>query len=141
MIIIKTLSVFVILLLTQIYFDYELNKCPNTFGKMTIILHHIFNIYLVFGSILFGYYEIHIIVIIISFIIHVVFKKCPITIYSNHLCYKESNKNVPLITLLNHLIREYDYKNIKSYYYSLLVTLILFDLYHSKRLLSLLITK
>ena len=119
-------------------FFYYVHKCSNPFGKITIILHHFFNIYLVFGSILFGYYEIHLFIIFISFIIHIMFKKCPITIYSNHLCYKDSNTNVPLITFLNHLISTYDYKNIKFYYYGLLIALILFDLYNSKKLLSLL---
>ena len=132
----QPISIFIIILFIQIFFDYELRKCDNLYGKTTILFHHIFNIYLVFGSILFGYYEIHLGIIILSFIIHLIFTKCPITIYTNLLCYKNSEKNTPLITILNHIIHIYDYKNVKIYYYGLLVALILFDLYNSKQILS-----
>ena len=38
------------------------------------------------------------------------------------LCYKNGQKNVPLITLINHISNKYDYKNVKIYYYSVLST-------------------
>ena len=53
------------------------------------------------------------------------------------LCYKNGEKNVPLITLLNHIVKQYDYKNVKTYYYSVLIALIAFDIYKSKKILSL----
>lgn len=133
----QTISIFIIILFIQIYFDFELTKCHNTYGKITILFHHIFNIYLFFGSILFGYYELHLGIILLSFIIHIIFKKCPITIYTNMLCYKNGQKNVPLITILNHISNKHDYKNVKIYYYSVLIALIAFDIYKSKKILSL----
>lgn len=62
--------------------------------KIIIIefLHSFISIYLYFGSLLFGYYEIHTIIIILLLIMWKFFKgKCPITIYINNEMNQDKN--------------------------------------------------
>ena len=80
-----------------------------------------------FGSILFKHYWLHLLIVIISLTVHVFYGKCPITEYSNYL--SNQDKNVPMVTFLNHLLQIYNSKSIKKYYYTLIFMIILYDLY------------
>ena len=118
---------FIILCCIQIYLDDSIIQCNNNYAKLLIIIHHIFNIYLVFGSILFKHYWLHLLIVILSLAFHVFYCKCPITEYSNYL--SNQDKNVPIVTFLNHLLQIYNSKSIKKYYYTLIFMIILYDLY------------
>jgi len=126
---------FIILCCIQIYLDDSIIQCNNNYAKLLIIIHHVFNIYLVFGSILFKHYWLHLVVVILSLAVHVFYGKCPITEYSNYL--SNQDKNVPMVTFLNHLLQIYNSKSIKKYYYTLIFLIILYDLYFIIKLKSL----
>ena len=126
---------FIILCCIQIYLDDSIIQCNNNYAKLLIIIHHVFNIYLVFGSILFKHYWLHLVVVILSLAVHVFYGKCPITEYSNYL--SNQDKNVPMVTFLNHLLQIYNSKSIKKYYYTLIFMIILYDLYFIMKLKSL----
>ena len=118
---------FIILCSIQIYLDDSIIQCNHNYAKLLIIIHHIFNIYIVFGSILFKHYWLHLLIVIISLTFHVFYGKCSITEYSNYL--SNQDKNVPMVTFLNHLLQIYNSKSIKKYYYTLIFMIILYDLY------------
>ena len=86
--------IFIILILVQ-YLLHEY-KCEDKRGKLLLLFHHIFSIYLIFGSLLFGYYKIHLSVIIISLIIHIIFVTCPLTTINNICSQIEFNFRVKL---------------------------------------------
>ena len=67
---------FILLTLLQIYFDNT--KCEDKSGRILLYIHHLLSIYLMFGSILFGYYKIHLMIVIISLLVHYKFFECPI---------------------------------------------------------------
>jgi hypothetical protein len=125
----NAIILFIFISILQFYLDYEMHNCEDNVGKLTILLHHIFNTYLILGSVLFSNHLFHICVVLISFIVHKIYTKCPITMYSNLLCYNDIHKNVPLITILNHISGLYDYVSVKPFYYLLLCIVILYDVY------------
>ena len=65
-----------------------------------LYVHHILSIYLIFGSLFFGYYKIHLIIVLISLLVHYKFFECPITIINNILCKQPTDK--PMNTYLDH---------------------------------------
>lgn len=121
--------IFLIIFLLQVNYDYILHKCKNRLGKILILVHHIINLYLILGSILFENHLIHLIVLIIGLFTHKILGKCILTIYTNKLCLDKKDKHKPLITLLNHIIGVYDQDSIKNLYYSILILIIIYDLY------------
>ena len=124
----NAIILFILFLIVQSYLDREMHNCEDNVGKLSILLHHIFSSYLILGSVLFSNHLLHICVVIISFIVHKIYKNCPITMYSNLLCYNDINKKAPFITVLNHITGIYDV-SIKPIYYSFLCIIILYDLY------------
>jgi len=122
--------IFIILGIIQIKLDYTIEKCDNKIGRTIIMMHHFGNIYLIFGSLLFGFHLFHLFVVIFSFIVHKLYTNCPITIISNILCHDKNKKSIPLITFLNHITNLFGYDSIIVPYYSLLTIVILYDLFH-----------
>lgn len=67
--------------------------CKETFKtKLISLLHNYGSIYLVFGSILFGYYLIHLFAVIITVILWKLYSTCFVTKYYNNLCKISSNR-------------------------------------------------
>ena len=124
----NAIILFILFLIVQSYLDYEMHNCEDNVGKLTILLHHLFSSYLILGSVLFSNHLLHICVVIISFIVHKIYKNCPLTMYSNSLCYNDIHKKAPFITVLNHITGIYD-ASINPIYYLLLCIVILYDLY------------
>lgn len=120
---------FLIIFIIQVNYDYILHKCQNSYGKNFIVIHHFINIYMILGSVLFGNYILHLIVIIIGLISHKIYGKCFITKYTNEICFKEDN-NYPLITLTNHLTGIYEQSKVNNSYYIVLLLIIIYDLYY-----------
>lgn len=124
--------IFLVIFLIQVKFDYILFKCKNILGKILILLHHLLNIYLLLGSILFENHLIHLFIILIGLIGHKLIGKCPLTIYTNKLCFDKKEKHRPFITILNHILNIlniHNEENIKKTYYSLMILIIIYDLY------------
>ena len=119
---------FIFLILLQIFLDKY--KCDNQQGKLLLWAHHIFSVYLIFGSFIFGYYKLHLLVILLSLMVHIIYKQCPVTVVNNKLCKQPIKK--PMITFLNHLVAQFsgfkEYLN--TIYHSLLVFIILYDVYN-----------
>jgi len=121
-----SIIIFILICLLQIQLDFVLKKCKSNMGKFLIALHHVFSIYLYFGSILLGNHLFHFCVLFICFTSHRIIGFCPLTIYCNNIC--KSEEGTQFITLLNHIVGIYD-KRVKYYYYFALSFIILYDLY------------
>ena len=121
--------IFLIIFIIQVRYDHILHQCQNSYGKNIIIFHHFINIYMIVGSVLFGNYLLHLVLIIIAFITHKINGKCFITKYTNEICFKEDN-NYPLITITTHLTGIYEQKKVNNSYYMVLILIILYDLYY-----------
>ena len=119
------LIIFTILYTTQIYLDESLILCNNTTGKIIMLLHHLFQVYSIFGSILFGYHKQHIVIILCAIGVHIIMKQCPITHIQNKLC--SFKKKILLKTYLNHLLSYYNISYHNFYYYILLSLVILYN--------------
>lgn len=119
--------IFILLIILQYLLDNNKNK--NLYILLLIIIHHIINIYVIYGSILFGYYKIHVIIVLIGFLIHLFYRRCPITIYTNKL--SNNNEKKKFETFLNHIINFFNLNiDIKLVYYTLLIIIIIYDLYN-----------
>jgi hypothetical protein len=86
------------------YTSYDKIKIKNLTYKIVIIdlLHSFTSIYLYLGSLLFGYYKFHSLVIFTMFIIWFVFdNRCPVTLYINKQTKQE--KKTPFKDIIYHL--------------------------------------
>lgn len=112
---------------TQVYIDPIIRKCESNLGITTIILHQLLNIIIIFGSLLFGYHEYHLSLIVGAFVVHKLSGICPLTKIHNKLCNVDENK--PLFTILNSIVPNYPYneKNVIMLYYVILIVIISYD--------------
>ncbi len=85
-----TYKIFLFLLLGTTSFILERRSksgCNETYYTLLIsFLHNLGSIYIVFGSLLFGYYLLHLLICIIVVVLWKIIKMCPVTIYYNELC-------------------------------------------------------
>jgi hypothetical protein len=82
------LIIFVLLYLIQVYFDENMYVCTDFKSQASILLHHLTSIYGIFGSILFGYYKIHLLFCIMVILEITFLDKCVITEYTKSVCKK-----------------------------------------------------
>lgn len=97
-------------------------------------MHHIFQLYAFFGSLLFGWYEIHVVLIVCVLLVHMKYESCPLTVVHNEYC--EFDKHQPLYTILNKLAPSQNQKNkagLVRTYYLWLSLVIVYDLMQIKR--------
>ena len=120
--------IYIFLIFLQVYFDQFVYKCKTYKGKILIIIHHILQIYSIFGSLIFKQYYLHTFSLLFAFISHLILKKCFVTQIQNKWC--EFDDNVKLETFLNHVIKilNIDYTN--NIYYTLLICVILYNFYN-----------
>lgn len=85
------LVVFIILVCIEMYFDVNMYVCNNVEAKLSIILHHISSVYGMFGSILLGYYKLHLCFMIFICIEQSLLGHCVLTKYTQSKC-KENTK-------------------------------------------------
>ena len=121
------LSLFVsIWLLAQLYIDRDtILNCQPIVGKALIILHHAFQIYILFGGYLSDS-RIHLAIVILSFTAHYMNNRlCPITVIHNKICGYE--ENIQFQTVLNKI--EPDRKRVIYLYYAILLITASYDIY------------
>jgi hypothetical protein len=100
-------SLFILISLLSFYLtytSYDKNKINNLSYKVIIIdlLHSFMSIYLYLGSLLFGNYKLHSLLIFIMFTIWFIFdNRCPVTIYINRETNQE--KKTPFKDIVYHL--------------------------------------
>ena len=125
------LKIILFLLIALLQINLDKTICKDKLGTILLYVHHLLSIYLIFGSLFFGYYKIHLMIVIISLLVHYKFFECPITIVNNIICKQPTTK--PLNTYLDHILDLLNLNNnentTKQIYYLLLLWLIIFDLY------------
>lgn len=121
---------FVLIIVIQIYMDEMLPKCETNYGKLFIILHHMLQLFFFFGSFVFGYHRYHLVLIVGAFLVHKIYRRCPITIVHNRMCGFDDND--PLITLINKIVPNYpdNLDDTTIVYYTLLILVFIYDVFY-----------
>ena len=117
--------VFILIFLIQVMIDPVLMECHNGGGKLLIIMHHVFQVTLLWGSICFGFHEFHFYVTMIALIVHLLMKGCFITKIHNKMCGMP--EKTQLYTLINHICPSETY----VLYYAILFMVLSYDILHS----------
>ena len=115
-------------LITQVYIDPIIRRCKSNIGILLIILHQFLNITIIFGSLLFGHHEYHLLLLVGALVVHKLSGICPLTKVHNKLCKVDENK--PLITILNRIVPNFpnNTKNVIILYYVILTAIISYDI-------------
>jgi hypothetical protein len=114
--------------ITQVYIDPIIRKCKSNVGILLIILHQLLNMTILFGSLLFGHHEYHLLLLVGALVVHKLSGICPLTKVHNKLCDVDESK--PLITILNRIVPNYpnNTKNVIMLYYVILTAIISYDI-------------
>lgn len=120
------MKVLLLLIIFQLISDISnINECVSVSGKILLILHHILQVYILYGGYFFNS-RVHITVLVLSFAVHYLHHKiCPITVVNNHIC--GFPKNQQLHTMLN--VIEPNRTHVICVYYFLLTIAFLYDLF------------
>lgn len=121
------LFIFILLVIVHVSLDNTLDKCKNIYGKLSIIIHHLGGIYLVLGSLLFGYHLFHFILVFLVIILYNINDGCFLTTWTNKFC-KFDDKEL-FKTLFNKIFKE-DIKTIRMLNIFVLSIILLYDLYY-----------
>ena len=117
---------FALSILSFLYENAYLQNCKkNLFTYLISLLHHIGSMYIVFGSLFFGNYLFHLIVVITTVSLWQVFNnQCVLTIYYNKLCgLPKKSAHKDLVYLLNQIIKQ------KYLHYFVALSIIGFDVF------------
>ena len=128
----KNIVIFIFAGLLSFILDKMVDSgCKETFCTTLIsIFHNYGSIYLVFGSLLFGYHLFHLLILIITVILWEKYTMCIFTLYYNKLCKIPKNRpfhdiffqinkklQIPYFKyILAFLVILYDIKNILNNY-------------------------
>ena len=120
----------IVIYLLQVIMDHTIRDCKSIAGVVLILCHHALQLFFFFGSLVYGKHEYHLVVVIVSLLIHIQQKICPITIVHNKLC--KFDGNIRLVTLLNRIIPNYpdNGKQTVIVYYFILISVIVYDFIH-----------
>lgn len=122
-----TLSgVFFVIALVQAFHDPLLSHCSNPYGMLFIIAHHMLALYLITGSLFFGNHKTHLVVVIGAFVVHKMYKICPLTTWHNEICGLDLK--TPLYTIFNHVT--HTTSQAICLYYFVIIVVVLYDLEH-----------
>lgn len=115
----------IVLAIIQIVHDKgTIDACERVPGKLLLILHHLFSIYILFGGYFFNP-KCHLMVVSFSFLVHLLNGKiCPITVVNNRMCGFGNDQQ--LQTLLNVVVP--DKQRVVCLYYLLLLLAFVFDI-------------
>ena len=117
---------FALSILSFLYENAYIQNCnKNLITYLISFLHHIGSMYVVFGSLFFGYYLFHLIVVVITASLWQVFNdQCVVTIYYNKLCgLPKKSAHKDLVYLLNQIIQQ------KYLHHFVAISVIAFDVY------------
>jgi hypothetical protein len=118
----KTLLIlYLMIVATQIGLDPNMKECKNKLGVVLIVFHHMLQWYFFIGSLVFGYHDFHMKLLIVALFIHLLYRICPLTIIHNRICKIDEKK--PLITLLNHIVKQ----DTIVVYYLMIISVITYD--------------
>jgi hypothetical protein len=122
----ERLLCYILLSIGQILLDdKQLPQCDNYVGKVMIILHHFFCIYMIFGSIIFDNCKLHLLVLFTAYILNLIDGICPFTIWHNIICKKPRNATLP--TYID-FVFDQDKQTLRIVYKILLMLIIGYDL-------------
>lgn len=119
------LLIFFFLVCLQIGLDNNMKKCKNIKGRLLLAIHHILQIYSLFGSVVFGYHKLHIISLLVALLVHYVSGRCFITNLHDKLCQVKESR---LDTFLNHILRVLRIEYNPFIYYGLLIAVLIYDI-------------
>ena len=120
------LIAFIILVGIETYLDANMYVCDNLKAKLSIVFHHITSVYGMFGSILLGYYFVHLLFMVFVLLEHLYLGHCILTKYTQSLCKKNSTYHIDFLT---HFVNLLGSKDEFIYVIALCVIMISFDLY------------
>lgn len=128
-----TYKIFLFLLLGTMSFileRYSKSGCNETYYTLLIsFLHNLGSIYIVFGSLLFGYYLLHLLICIGVVVLWHFTNTCIITIYYNQLCNLKRDRPFHDIFHMINKTMKIPYLN-----YILIFTVALYDIKNILRL-------
>jgi hypothetical protein len=80
--------IFVVLSLTSFFIDQMTSDCktPSTITFINTFIHHFLSTYMWFGSLIFGYYDIHVIIVSLTVLGWQIWGACPVTWLYNMSC-------------------------------------------------------
>jgi len=122
-------DIFILLSLVSFIIDVLNTNCKmnSLYIYTNNLTHHFLIIYAVFGSLLFGHYRLHVLVILLTILGWLLFKYCILTLYYNRHCgIKDGEHHDNLI--YNGIIQQLP-SAIKSYY-SIFVFILIYDVYN-----------
>ena len=124
--VLKTIIPFsIISLVSFLYENVYLKNCnKNLYTYSISLLHHIGSMYIVFGSLFFKNYLIHLIIVIFTVSLWQVFdNRCILTLYYNKLCeLPEKSGHKDIVYLINKVL------DVKNFHYYVAGSIIIFDL-------------
>jgi len=115
----------IISLVSFLYENVYLKNCnKNLYTYLISLLHHIGSMYIVFGSLFFKNYLIHLIIVIFTVSLWQVFdNRCILTLYYNKLCeLPEKSSHKDIVYLINKVL------DVKNFHYYVAGSIIIFDL-------------
>ena len=115
----------IISLVSFLYENVYLKNCnKNLYTYLISLLHHIGSMYIVFGSLFFKNYLIHLIIVIFTVSLWQVFdNRCILTLYYNKLCeLPEKSGHKDIVYLINKVL------DVKNFHYYVAGSIIIFDL-------------
>ena len=111
--------------LSFLYENVFLKNCnKNVYTYLISLFHHIGSMYIIFGSLFFQNYFIHLIIVVITVSLWKVFNnRCILTVYYNKLCnLPKSYPHKDLVYFMNKFF------NIKNLHYYIAFTIITYDI-------------
>ena len=130
------LIIYLILVIFSFHLDKPYVPCHNSCSIYTDILsfiHHCGSIYLIFGSLLFGHYLLHLLCLLATVLGWLIFKgRCVFTIYYNRLCDipDDTRFHDLFYSLEDHIRKEYKTPRIVYFHYITASLVALYDLKH-----------
>ena len=116
-------QLFIGLFLCQYLLDRTTSSCHSFKGEILLFLHHLFTLYLYFGSFFFGPKN-HLILSLVVLIHWISYKRCILTIYTNQYC------GVDIKRPFNDYIRMFGLHHIhKKIHWFLIIFVIMYDLF------------
>jgi hypothetical protein len=118
---------FIILIYISFFIERNLLICKNRslYTLFISLIHHIFSVYLYFGSFIFNLYLFNIILALLTIFGWIIFNnRCFLTIYYNKLC------NIPVEKNFNDIIYFFNKKlKIKHLHYYIISLIFLYNFY------------
>jgi hypothetical protein len=123
---IKLYIIFILVTISFLIERYYVKCNNNNFYTISLsLLHHIFSVYLYFGTFIFKYYIFNISIGLLTFFSWIIFhNKCFLTMYYNNLC--GINEDIPFYDIVNFINKLLKIDNL---HYYILCLIFIYNIY------------